>query len=104
MRDDRRPSRSGTPTRTSIPRRTRPDTPQARSDAYRLAPSTTPISSCATSLRPVRLQLELLKPELLLTEFGVDSTVVLFGGARIPEPSQKHTARTETLAGLSTVL
>ncbi len=37
-------------------------------------------------LRAVRLQLELLKPEMALTERGIRSTVVLFGGARIPEP------------------
>ena len=36
-------------------------------------------------LRPVRLQLELLKPEMLLQEHKVESTVVLFGGARIME-------------------
>lgn len=77
-----------------------PDTPQARSEAYRLA-FDDPDFLLRDELRPVRLQLELLKPELLLTEFGVDSTVVLFGGARIPEPSEKHTARTETLANLS---
>lgn len=34
-------------------------------------------------MRPVRLQLELLKPELQLTEQGVQSTVVIFGSARI---------------------
>jgi uncharacterized protein (TIGR00730 family) len=37
-------------------------------------------------LRPVRLQLELLKPEMILAERGIRSTVILFGGARIPEP------------------
>ena len=52
-------------------------------------------------LRGVRLMLELEKPETLLAEAGVTSTVVLFGGARIPEPSKKDTARTETLATLS---
>ncbi|CAM4144925.1 TIGR00730 family Rossman fold protein [Roseateles saccharophilus] len=35
-------------------------------------------------MRPVRMQLELLKPELQLTEQGVRSTVVIFGSARIP--------------------
>lgn len=35
-------------------------------------------------MRPVRMQLELLKPELQLTEQGVNSTVVIFGSARIP--------------------
>jgi uncharacterized protein (TIGR00730 family) len=33
-------------------------------------------------LRPVRLQLELLKPELLLREHGISSTVVVFGSTR----------------------
>ena len=36
-------------------------------------------------LRPVRLQLELLKAEMLLQEHAIESTVVLFGGARIME-------------------
>ena len=35
-------------------------------------------------MRSVRMQLELLKPELQLTEQGVNSTVVIFGSARIP--------------------
>ena len=34
-------------------------------------------------LRPVRLQLELLKAEMLLQEHAIESTVVLFGGSRI---------------------
>ncbi|MDF0596457.1 LOG family protein [Psychromarinibacter halotolerans] len=80
--------------------RNTPDTPQTRSPAYRLA-FTDDDFMCRDELRPVRLQLELLKPELMLTEYGVESTIVLFGGARVPEPSQKDTARTETLAGLS---
>lgn len=33
-------------------------------------------------LRAVRLQLELLKPELLQSEHGVDSTIIAFGSAR----------------------
>ena len=77
-----------------------PDTPQTRSPAYRLAFADEDFL-CRDELRPVRLQLELLKPEMLMTEYGINSTVVLFGGARIPAPDQKHTARTETLAGLS---
>ncbi len=77
-----------------------PDTLQARSPAYRLA-FADPDFLCRDELRPVRLQLELLKPELLMAEYGVKSTVVLFGGARIPEPARAGTARTETLAALS---
>jgi uncharacterized protein (TIGR00730 family) len=38
-------------------------------------------------LRPVRVQLELLKPELLLAEHQVRSTIVLFGGTQIVERS-----------------
>ena len=77
-----------------------PDTPQTRSPAYALA-FADPDFMCRDELRPVRLQLELLKPELMLDEQGIDSTVVMFGGARIPEPAKKDTARTKTLADLS---
>ena len=38
-------------------------------------------------LRPVRMQLELLKPELVQAEQGVQSTIVIFGSARIKEPA-----------------
>lgn len=38
-------------------------------------------------LRPVRLQLELLKPELIQRDENIESTVVIFGSARIPEPA-----------------
>jgi uncharacterized protein (TIGR00730 family) len=37
-------------------------------------------------LRPVRMQLELLKPELVQKEQGIDSTIVIFGSARIRSP------------------
>ncbi len=37
-------------------------------------------------LRPVRFQLELLKPELLLNEANIGSTFVFYGSARIPSP------------------
>lgn len=36
-------------------------------------------------LRPLRLQLELLKPERVLREQGVHSTVVVFGSARVSD-------------------
>lgn len=62
-----------------------PDTPQTRAPAYRLAFDDDDFL-CREELRPVRLQLELLKPEMLLEERGIKSTVVMFGGARIPEP------------------
>lgn len=62
-----------------------PDTPQTRSPAYRLA-FDDPEFLTRAELRPVRLQLELLKPEMMLEEMDIRSTVVMFGGARIPEP------------------
>lgn len=36
-------------------------------------------------LRPVRMQLELLKPEMLLAENQIESTIVVFGGTAIVE-------------------
>jgi uncharacterized protein (TIGR00730 family) len=53
--------------------------------AYRLA-FTDEAFLLREELRPVRMQLELLKPELVLQEQGVESTIVLFGSARIPAP------------------
>lgn len=77
-----------------------PDTPQTRAPEYRLAFADDDFL-CRDELRPVRLQLELLKPQMLQDERGIESTIVMFGGARIPEPSKKDTARTQTLADLS---
>ncbi|WP_300033172.1 TIGR00730 family Rossman fold protein [uncultured Roseobacter sp.] len=77
-----------------------PDTPQTRASAYRLA-FTDQDFMCREELRPVRLQLELLKPEMLLDAHKIASTIVLFGGARIPRPADKEKARTKTLAELS---
>ncbi len=77
-----------------------PDTEQTRAPAYRLAFADSDFL-CRDELRPVRLQLELLKPEMMLDAQGIESTIVMFGGARIPAPAQKDTARTQTLADLS---
>lgn len=77
-----------------------PDTPQTRAPAYKLAFADEDFL-CRDELRSVRLQLELLKPELIMDERGIESTIVLFGGARIPEPANKSSARTKTLADLS---
>lgn len=64
-----------------------PDTPQTRSPTYRLAYADDAFLT-SEPLRGVRLQLEMLKPEMALQEAGILSTVVLFGGARIPEPGK----------------
>ncbi|MBO6777123.1 MAG: TIGR00730 family Rossman fold protein [Marinibacterium sp.] len=77
-----------------------PSTPQSTSPTYRLAFADDDFL-CREELRPVRLQLELLKPEMALEELGITSTIVLFGGARIPDPVHRDQARTETLASLS---
>ncbi len=61
------------------------DTPQTRSASYRLAFADTDFL-LRDELRPVRLQLELLKPELALQREGIDSTIVVFGSARTPSP------------------
>ena len=37
-------------------------------------------------LRPVRVQLELMKPEMVQSKLGIESTIVLFGSARIKPP------------------
>ena len=73
-----------------------PDTPQTRSQAYKLAFDDVEFL-CRPETRPIRLQLELMKPELLLEEAGVCSTTVLFGGARIAEPgTDPWAAKNET--------
>ncbi|ETX27628.1 TIGR00730 family Rossman fold protein [Roseivivax isoporae] len=97
MKDDRKsPFRdAGRDRRTA---REVPDTPQTRSPSYRLAFADDDFL-CRRELRPVRLQLELLKPEMLLDEQGITSTIVLFGGARIP--SEAIHARTEALGSMS---
>ncbi len=61
------------------------DTPQTRHPAYKLAFRDTDFL-LREELRPVRFQLELLKPEMLLDEAGVGSTLVMYGSARIPPP------------------
>ncbi|MEM0898908.1 MAG: LOG family protein [Pseudomonadota bacterium] len=83
------------------------DTVQTRASAYRLAFDDHDFL-CRDELRPVRLQLELLKPEMLLEEHGIKSTVVMFGGARIPEPggdawAAKNETQRENLTKLSTI-
>ncbi len=77
-----------------------PDTPQTHAPAYRLAFADADFLM-RDELRPVRLQLELLKPQLVMDERGIASTVVLFGGARIPAPERAATAGSPALAALA---
>lgn len=62
-------------------------TPQTADPAYKLAFQDNDFL-LREDLRPVRFQLELLKPELLLDEAGIESTLVIYGSARIPEPAE----------------
>ena len=89
--------------------------PSAREDALRATPSTETVQTRSPSyrlaftdiefllreeLRPVRLQLELLKPELELQSRAIEGTIVIFGSARIlePEAARQATARAEQAA------
>ncbi len=62
-----------------------PSIPQTESEAYKLAFQDMDFL-VREDLRPVRFQLELLKPELFLQEAKVGSTFVFYGSARIPSP------------------
>ena len=82
---------STTPLRTSkqdiAAAKRAPQTPQTASSAYRLAYADDEFLT-SDDTRGVRFQLEYLKAEFSLRDRGVRSTVVLFGGARIPEPGK----------------
>jgi uncharacterized protein (TIGR00730 family) len=77
-----------------------PETAQTKAPAYRVA-FNDPDFLCSDELRSIRIQLEMMKPEMILAERGIESTVVMFGGARIPDPVNKKEARTKTLSDLS---
>jgi uncharacterized protein (TIGR00730 family) len=64
-----------------------PDTAQAQSSTYELAFADREFL-LREELRPVRLQLELLKPDLVMNEHEIGSTIVVFGGARVHEKEQ----------------
>lgn len=64
-----------------------PDTPQTRSPSFVPAYADSDFLF-RDEMRPVRFQLELMKPEILQREQGIESTVVVFGSTRIPDPEQ----------------
>lgn len=66
--------------------------------AYRLAFTDTSFL-LREELRPVRMQLELLKPELIQQELGIRSTIVIFGSARIQPPEVATAALAQAEAG-----
>ncbi len=53
-------------------------------------------------VRGVRLQIDYLKPELLLQENEIHQTIVVFGGTRICEPAAAH-RKVEALRALLAV-
>ncbi len=57
-----------------------------RSPSYRVAYKDVDFLTSA-DLRPMRMELELLKPELALKQQDIRSTIVVFGGTRIVEPA-----------------
>jgi uncharacterized protein (TIGR00730 family) len=65
------------------------DTPQMRSPSYRLAVEDTDFL-LRDEMRALRFAMEYGKAELLLRDWGVRSTVVVFGSARIPSPEQSE--------------
>lgn len=83
--------RRPTPLRTSVEdvaaSKRAPSTPQTESPAFRLAFADDEFLT-AEETRGIRFQLEYMKPELRMRERGINSTIVLFGGARIPEPGK----------------
>ena len=73
-------------------------TPQTENPAFRLAFQDMDFL-LREDLRPVRFQLELLKPQLILDEAGIASTFVMYGSARIPEPAKAQALLDAARAG-----
>jgi hypothetical protein len=62
-----------------------PSTEQTMSAAYKLSYED-PDFLMRPEMRGTRLQLEFLKPDLLMRDRGIAATIVVFGSARIPAP------------------
>ncbi len=60
-----------------------------KNESYRLAYEDSKFMA-SDDLRPMRLQLELLKPEQALRNYNINSTVVIFGSARILNSEDAH--------------
>jgi uncharacterized protein (TIGR00730 family) len=88
MTDPVPPQRTFSPAREeAATARQATSSPQTEDPAYRLAFQDEDFL-LREDLRPVRFQLELLKPELLLDEADIASTFVFYGSARIPAPDK----------------
>jgi uncharacterized protein (TIGR00730 family) len=91
-RPPRPPVRRGGPLPTAIPKAPEDD-PQALERVRTLLESPGYVRADRDvallqrdELRPVRLMLDYLKAELALSDHGIQSTIVLYGGTRIAEP------------------
>ena len=67
------------------------------SEAYRLA-FADPEFLLRRETRGIRIQLEMLKPDLDQTEQGIDNTIVVFGSARFMAPENASVALEQALA------
>jgi uncharacterized protein (TIGR00730 family) len=76
------------------------DSPQTRSSSYTLAYQDHDFL-LRDDLRALRLELELLKPELILEEFGVNSTIVIFGSSRIMDLESAKSSLEESRSELA---
>lgn len=63
----------------------RPPLSQTLSPSYRLAYADKDFLM-RDELRAVRLELELMKPELIQQEHRIESTIVVFGSSKVPDP------------------
>ncbi|NLY41793.1 MAG: TIGR00730 family Rossman fold protein [Desulfovibrionales bacterium] len=73
--------------------------PQCLAPSYRLAFQDEDFL-LRQELRPVRLQLELLKPELILQEQQIESTIVIYGSARTLDPDEAALRLEKVMDGL----
>ena len=69
-------------------------------DAYRLA-FADPEFLLRREARGIRMQLEMLKPEISQHEQGIENTIVVFGSARFPAPEQAQAALQAAEANLT---
>ena len=70
------------------------------SDTYRLAHQDLDLLN-SSSMRGVRMLLEISKPELSLAEAGITSTIIVFGGARLQEKSAAEASLEEAIRELN---
>ena len=70
------------------------------SDAYKLAHHDLDLLN-RSSMRGVRMLLEISKPELRLEEAGITSTIIVFGGARVQERSAAEACLAESVDALN---